>query len=126
MGKMQRDKGARVEREIVKILNGKRVPLSGATSYAKGDVEAHGMTFEVKARKDGFKQIYGWLEGEDVDALVIKADRKEPLVVQPIQTFKKQMEALEDIYRLCEMHDRGDVLADDVMKIVEDYVKGLK
>ncbi|WP_243299128.1 hypothetical protein [Bacillus litorisediminis] len=92
MGKSQRNKGARVEREIAAMLNGKRVPLSGATSFAKGDVEALGMKFEVKARKDGFKQIYGWLEKDDVDALVIKADRKEPLVVLPISTFKEMKE----------------------------------
>jgi Holliday junction resolvase len=90
MGKMQRTKGARVEREIAKYLNGKRVPLSGATSYAKGDVEAYGMKFEVKARKDGFKQIYQWLG--DNDGLIIKADRKEALVCIPISTFKELME----------------------------------
>lgn len=97
MGKSQRDKGARVEREIAKLLDGERVPLSGATSYAKGDVEAYGMTFEVKARKDGFKQIYGWLDGEDVDALVIKADRKQPLVVLPISSFKNIMDSLDGL-----------------------------
>jgi Holliday junction resolvase len=91
MGKSQRNKGARVEREIAKLLGGERVPLSGATSFAKGDVTAYNMTFEVKARKDGFKQIYTWLNGEDIDALVIKADRKEPLVVLPISTFKELM-----------------------------------
>ncbi|WP_010094503.1 hypothetical protein [Ornithinibacillus scapharcae] len=129
MGKMQRDKGARVEREIVKMLNGKRVPLSGATSYAKGDVEAYGMTFEVKARKDGFKQIYGWLEGEDVDALVIKADRKEPLVVLPISTFKKQMETVNDIKNVCRSYREGSIgeitdsyLVDEIL----DCIKGLK
>ena len=42
MGKMQRDKGARFEREIVKKLEfhdikAKRVPLSGAT-WLKGDI----------------------------------------------------------------------------------------
>ena len=44
MGKMQKDKGARFEREIVKQLDlheieAKRVPLSGAT-WLKGDVIA--------------------------------------------------------------------------------------
>lgn len=90
MGKMQRDKGARVEREIAKLLGGVRVPLSGATSYAKGDVEAYGMRFEIKARKDGFKQLYGWLEGND--AVIVKADRKEALVCLPISKFKEFME----------------------------------
>lgn len=95
MGKMQRNKGARVEREIAKELGGIRVPLSGATDFAKGDVVAKGMTFEVKARANGFKQIYDWL-GEN-DALVIKADRKEPLVVVPISKFRKLLGEDENV-----------------------------
>ena len=45
MGKMSRDKGVRFEREVVTELRDKhglkaqRVPLSGATEYAKGDDE---------------------------------------------------------------------------------------
>jgi Holliday junction resolvase len=92
MGKSQRDKGARVEREIARMLNGIRVPLSGSTPFAKCDVEAYGMRFEVKARKNGFKQIYDWLEKDQADALVIKADRKDPLVILPIMTFKGLIE----------------------------------
>jgi Holliday junction resolvase len=91
-GKKSRDKGARVEREIAHTLGGVRIPLSGATAFAKGDVKAYDMTFEIKARKDGFKQIYSWLEKDAADALVIKADRKEPLVVLPISTFKELIE----------------------------------
>ena len=34
---------------------------------------------EVKARADGFRELYCWLNGRDV--LVVKADRKEPLVI---------------------------------------------
>jgi hypothetical protein len=34
---------------------------------------------EVKGRANGFARLYGWLDGADM--LVIKADRKEPLVV---------------------------------------------
>jgi Holliday junction resolvase len=90
MGKRERNKGSRVEREIANFLGGKRVPLSGATSYAKGDIEAYNMRFEVKARKDGFKQIYQWLG--DNDGLIIKADRKEAIVCLPISTFKELME----------------------------------
>lgn len=92
MGKMQRDKGARVEREIANYLGGKRIPLSGMTSYVKGDVEAYGMKFEVKAKKDGFKMIYSYLEKDSMDAAIIKADRKEALVILPISTFRELME----------------------------------
>ena len=34
---------------------------------------------EVKARADGFRELYSWLDQRDV--LVVKADRQEPLVV---------------------------------------------
>ena len=93
MGKMQRNKGNRVEREIVNYLkdNGipaKRVPLSGAAEGFKGDIIIDGsLRAEVKARKDGFKQIYDWLEGNDY--LFIKANRKKVLVVMPIEDFIK-------------------------------------
>ncbi len=89
MGKRSRDKGARVEREIVKLINSsgvaaERVPLSGAAggSFA-GDIQVdfgQGVqTLEVKARADGFRQIYDWL-GKNF-GLVIKADRATPLIV---------------------------------------------
>lgn len=69
MGKMQRAKGYRVERELVLYLRSinfeaKRVPLSGASEYAKHDVEVRVggsvWTIEVKARKDAFKSIYAF------------------------------------------------------------------
>ena len=99
MGKMQRDKGARVEREIVALLNeipgveAERVPLSGAAggSYS-GDISIrigdYGVTAEVKARKDGqgFATLERWL-GEN-DLRVLKRDRQTPMVVLPWATFK--------------------------------------
>lgn len=84
MGKAQRDKGARAEREFAKLIGGERIPLSGAAggSYT-GDVIGLGLKWECKVRGNGFKQIYGWLEGND--ALAVKADRKEWLVVVPLE-----------------------------------------
>lgn len=82
-----KNKGSRVEREIAKQLGGRRTLMSGATDLEKGDVKALGLQIEVKARKDGFKQLYQWLEGND--ALVVKADRKEALIVIPISKFKE-------------------------------------
>lgn len=88
MGKAQKIKGSRVERELAHMINGTRIPLSGASKHLgqayTGDVVGMGMTFEVKARKDGFKQLYQWLSEPAVDALAIKADRKEFLVVLPL------------------------------------------
>lgn len=95
MGKPSRDKGARFEREIVGIaqahdLDAKRVPLSGATDFHKGDVvvsnDVDAWTIEAKKRANGFKTIYGWLE-KDCDLLVIGADRKPALAVLPLADF---------------------------------------
>lgn len=89
---MQKRKGSRVEREIVNYLNNKgipakRVPLSGSTGF-KGDIIIDGsLRCEVKARKDGFKQIYKWLEGNNY--LFIKANRKPVLVIMEIDEFIK-------------------------------------
>lgn len=95
MGKMERRKGYRVEHEIENSfrsagIEAKRVPLSGSTNFAKGDVQIalknnRILTAEVKARKEGFKQIYDWLEGKDL--LIIKANKKEPLVVLRLRDY---------------------------------------
>jgi hypothetical protein len=37
------------------------------------------LRIECKARADGFRQLYDWLDRRDV--LIVKSDRHEPLVV---------------------------------------------
>jgi len=97
VGKLSRDKGANYERELVNAfkdrgLAAQRVPLSGATDYAKGDVE-------VTAGFDG-KTIY---RGEckrraklpkflteslgDNDFLALRCDRGETLIVLRLDAF---------------------------------------
>ena len=88
-GRRSRDKGARAERAIVNALlaNGiaaARVPLSGAAGGRfAGDIIlpllGRDLCIEVKARADGFRELYSWLNERDV--LIVKADRQEPLVV---------------------------------------------
>jgi Holliday junction resolvase len=88
-GRPSRDKGARVERGIVAALQAAglaavRVPLSGAAGGRfSGDVimplGGRDLCLEVKARADGFRKLYDWLDGRDV--LIVKADRQEPLVI---------------------------------------------
>ena len=92
MGKKSRRKGYRGEYQLVKKLreaelDAKRVPLSGQTEYAKGDVVVEGLVGEVKLRKDGFRQIYKWLENRDI--LFAKADRKEYLSIMRLETLIK-------------------------------------
>jgi hypothetical protein len=88
-GRRSRDKGVRVERGIVRALQAEgfaaaRVPLSGAAGGRfAGDVVmplmGRDLCLEVKARAEGFRELYSWLNGRDV--LIVKADRQEPLVV---------------------------------------------
>jgi hypothetical protein len=88
-GRRSRNKGARIEREIVRALQAKglaasRVPLSGAVGGRfSGDVVlpllGRDLCVEVKARADGFRELYSWLASRDV--LIVKADRQPPLVV---------------------------------------------
>ncbi|WGJ16146.1 hypothetical protein QEV83_07855 [Methylocapsa sp. D3K7] len=92
-GKASRDKGNRLERAIVRLLqahslDAERVPLSGAAggSYL-GDltvpVLGRDICIEAKARASGFSQLYAWLENRDV--LVVKADRRDALVILPLR-----------------------------------------
>ncbi len=91
-----RDKGYRTEHELVKRLQGhginaKRVPLSGGAPGFEGDIilslDDKELVCEVKARGEGFRQIYRWLGKKDI--LFIKADRKKYLAVIPLEIFLK-------------------------------------
>src|SRR5690606_24385478 len=105
-GRRSKRKGSRAEREFAKLIGGERVPLSGSAggSYI-GDVVGLGMTFECKARKDGFKMLYGWLDGEGVDALALKADRKEWLVVLPVEKLLEIINSNVDKKKLLDWAD---------------------
>lgn len=92
-GRASRDKGNRAERAVVKFLldrgfAAERVPLSGSAggSYL-GDltVPIIGIrrVVEVKARANGFRQLYAWLVDRDI--LIVRADRSEPLVILPLK-----------------------------------------
>ena len=73
MGMKSRRKGQRREREFAELIGGKRVPLSGAAGGEyTGDVKGLGLLWEVKARANGFRSLYKWLDR--VDALALRAD----------------------------------------------------
>ena len=60
------------------------MPLSGAVGGRfAGDIMlpflGRDLCVEVKARADGFRELYSWLNQRDV--LIVKADRQEPLVI---------------------------------------------
>ena len=93
MGKASRDKGAAYERELVNALramglDAKRVPLSGATEYARNDVEVEGrlsLSGEAKRRKQLPKFFTEALDGADFAAF--RQDRGETLIVLRLKTF---------------------------------------
>ncbi|MGB9683101.1 MAG: hypothetical protein ACP5RW_08205 [bacterium] len=92
MGKKSKDKGYRLEHELVEKLKElgfpvERIPLSGASGGSfSGDIRIDKKIAEVKGRADGFKTLYRWLEGKDV--LFVRADRKEWLVIQRLKDWK--------------------------------------
>jgi hypothetical protein len=91
-GTRHRRKGVRVERVVVRALQdhglaSQRVPLSGAARGRFGggvSVPLLGLDrrVEVKARANGFRCLYDWLG--DHDFLIVKADRRKPLVILPL------------------------------------------
>ena len=92
-GRASRQKGNRLERALVRALQdagfaAERVPLSGAARGCfGGDVSVPLLgvdrRVEVKCRGNGFRQLYEWLAGADF--LIVRADRREPLVVLPLK-----------------------------------------
>jgi hypothetical protein len=92
-GRASRDKGSRMERAIVRLLQdhglaAERVPLSGAArGRFGGDISVpvlgRDLRGEAKCRGNGFNRLYDWLE--DRDFLVLRADRRELLVVVPLK-----------------------------------------
>jgi Holliday junction resolvase len=92
-GRASRDKGSRIERAIVRLLQerglaAERVPLSGAARGRFGGdgsvpVLGRDLRCEVKCRGGGFRRLYDWLDGADV--LILRADRRGLLVVIPIE-----------------------------------------
>jgi len=102
-GKRSRDKGARFEREIVRLLQAtgvaaEKIPLSGSCggSFA-GDITFPALMSdwraECKCRANGFALVYSALDGNDV--VFLKQDRQEPLVVVPLHRFARLLLAAE-------------------------------
>lgn len=84
-GRASRRKGTEAEREFARLVGGVRVPLSGsAGGEFAGDVIWPGLgRGEVKRRANGFALLYRWLE--DRDWLAVRSDRKNWLVILPVE-----------------------------------------
>jgi len=85
-----KQKGDRVEREIKKLFEEHNLNVvRSAASLGKADLVVEGIgRVQVKARKK--ISLYKFLKG--VDALIVKADREEPLLVIPLRAFFKFLE----------------------------------
>ncbi len=95
--KKSRDKGGRVERDLVNLFKswGLRAERVGV-AYASGhDVDVYKvgrdapLCGESKARSNGFKQLYAWLDKDGADFLALKADRRETLFVVPERIMRE-------------------------------------
>jgi hypothetical protein len=92
-GRRPKAKGARLERRLVDLLQragigAERIPLSGsAGGKFAGDLSIPILGIdrcaECKVRGKGFGRLYAWLAQRDL--LIIRQDRREPLVVIPIR-----------------------------------------
>jgi Holliday junction resolvase len=105
-GRGHRRKGDRIEREIVHRhcamgVHAERYPLSGASRFRGSghdiDIYLFGadqapLTAEVKSRKSGsgFTTLEAWL-GE-YDALFLRKDRTDPLVMIPWRVWAQLVE----------------------------------
>jgi len=93
MGKRSRNKGVAAEREIVNLLRQhghkaqRTAPLQAADGTESGADVLLDDTYriEVKRRRDGFSSLYKWLESADF--LFLRADRKQYVVVMPVEMF---------------------------------------
>jgi hypothetical protein len=102
-GAKHRQKGNRIEREIVErhkalSIHAERYPLSGASRfrgsghdidvYLFGSQEAP-VVAEVKARKDGagFVTLEKWLSS--YDALFLRRNNTDPIVVLPWRSYAR-------------------------------------
>ncbi len=87
-------KGYRFEKEVQRKFEeaGFKVVRSPA-SKGSGDLYIEGLgDVQLKARKT--ISIYSWFDGADV--LIVKADRKEPLVVIPLRQFLALVEGVKE------------------------------
>ncbi len=100
-GRKSQQKGYRNESGFVNRmkaygLGAQRMPLSGALGSIAGmdlggDVKLWTVwgewRVECKARKDGFRELYKWLEPDNIDLLSLKANNRPGLIVMTEDKF---------------------------------------
>lgn len=87
-------RGYELEKEVQDFWTKLGVPchrILGSGAYKNysadlaGDLKLNGLLVECKRRKggSGFKSLYDWLEQDEADLLVVRADRQPRLYVIP-------------------------------------------
>jgi hypothetical protein len=98
-GRRSRNKGSRTERAIARLLQAQGIAAEKISGMYKPGADISvpllgaNRAVEVKSRATGFAQLYGWLYGRDL--LIVKADRREPLVVLPLRLAVEIAQAAE-------------------------------
>ncbi len=101
----RRGRGERPERDLVALfhkwgLEARRVPIGASSesespSESEDDAEAYKigrdapLIGECKAEKDGFQELYAWLESDGADYLALRAEHAEWLFVLPERVMRE-------------------------------------
>jgi len=94
-----RRKGAKEENSIVRLLQSRgfaaeKLSRAGCPGPDPSvPVLGRDLALEVKVRAAGFKTLYDWLVDRDI--LIIRSDRREPLVVIPLRLAVEVAAGLE-------------------------------
>lgn len=102
-GKTSQRKGGAGEREFAKLVNGYKIPLSGAMEGYTNDVELpNGWQAEVKRKKTMEKTLYGWIldEREKPDIVAFRGDRMPWIVSMKLDKFKYLLECEQELEEL--------------------------
>jgi hypothetical protein len=100
-GRRPRDKGVRAERALVRFLRERGFAAEKMSGMYKPGADisvpllGSDRRVEVKVRSAGFRELYGWLDGRDL--LIVRADRREPLLVLPLRLAAEIAAAAERV-----------------------------
>lgn len=97
-------RGNALEREIVNQskeegLSAKRAYASDGRSLGYSEVVdcvVEDWTIQAKRRKKIAQWLYPEYHGDDVDAVVTRMDRKEALIIMPLEKWIKMMKEIKD------------------------------
>ena len=88
-GAASRRKGRNGELEAARRLGGERTSSTGLPG--PDVIDRDGRPWEVKRRKESFKELYRFLDQtEGVDRVILRDDRKPWLVVMQLETYEKE------------------------------------